>query len=254
MPNRAERRAAERAKNKPQATEAAAPVQEPTEQTFAAAANASEPQPEPKPISEARLKANRANAKLSTGPSTFAGLEAAARNRLAHGLARHNGHFDLLTSEDIFEFEAFKDAMLEEHQPATLTETILVHSLVESHWLANRALRLADACFDPLGHQIVDEKKFALYQRYQTTHTRAFHKALNDLLKLRAEQRKAEIGFEAQKLKQSAEQRAVETLELKKQVFELQKEVVQMKKNRAPAAPPTQADAETSPGVHKMAA
>jgi hypothetical protein len=251
MPNRAARRAAERANNTQQAT--AAPVQEPTEQTFAASANASEPQLEPKPISEARLKANRANAKLSTGPSTFAGLETAARNRLAHGLARHNGHFELLTSENIFEFEAFKDAMLEEHQPTTLTETILVHSMVESHWLANRALRLTDCCFDPFG-QVSDEKKFALYQRYQTTHTRAFHKSLNDLLKLRAEKRKAEIGFEAQKRKQSAEQRAVETMELKKQVFELQKEVVQMKKNRAPAAGPTQTDVETSPGVQKMAA
>ena len=36
--------------------------------------------------------------------------------------------------------------------------------------------------------------------RYKTTHTRAFHKCLNDLLKLRAEKRKAEFGFEAQKV------------------------------------------------------
>jgi hypothetical protein len=50
--------------------------------------------------------------------------------------------------------------------------------------------------------------------------TRAFYKSLHDLLKLRAETRKAEIGFEAQKLKQS---RAVETLELRKQVFKLAK-------------------------------
>jgi hypothetical protein len=35
--------------------------------------------------------------------------------------------------------------------------------------------------------------------RYCTTHTRAFHKSLNDLLKLRSERRKAAIGFEAQK-------------------------------------------------------
>jgi hypothetical protein len=43
---------------------------------------------------------------------------------------------------------------------------------------------------------------FSLYLRYQTTHTRAFHKCLNDLVKLRAERRKTENGFEAQTRKQ----------------------------------------------------
>ncbi|MGI8959895.1 MAG: hypothetical protein ACR2IV_09075, partial [Bryobacteraceae bacterium] len=43
----------------------------------------------------------------------------------------------------------------------------------------------------------------ALYLRYQTTNERAFHKCLNDLLKLRAETRKQEIGFESQTHKQA---------------------------------------------------
>ncbi|MGH9584717.1 MAG: hypothetical protein ACRD4O_17490, partial [Bryobacteraceae bacterium] len=36
----------------------------------------------------------------------------------------------------------------------------------------------------------------ALFLRYQTANDRAFHRCLGDLLKLRAEKRKAEIGFE----------------------------------------------------------
>ena len=70
--------------------------------------------------------------------------------------------------------------------------------MAESHWLANRAQHLQDTCMDPDFGTIINEKMFSLYLRYQTTHTRAFHKSLNDLLKIRAEKRKAEIGFEAQ--------------------------------------------------------
>jgi hypothetical protein len=50
-------------------------------------------------------------------------------------------------------------------------------------------------------------RKFALYIRYQTTNDRAFHRCLNTLLKLKADKRKEEIGFESQKLKGAAEER-----------------------------------------------
>ena len=149
----------------------------------------------------ARLTANRANAKRSTGPTSEAGRKASSQNRTTHGLARHNGFFKLLPTEDPLGFEALKQSLLSEHQPTTETEAILVNSMAESHWLANRAQSLTDSCFDSQTGQIADDKKFSLYLRYQTTHTRAFHKSFNDLLKLRAENRKSEIGFEAQRLK-----------------------------------------------------
>jgi hypothetical protein len=118
-----------------------------------------------------------------------------------HGLARHqNGSFKLVASESQDAFDSFKQALVDEHQPATETESILVNNMVESHWLSQRAQRLQDTCLDSHTGAILDEKQFSLYMRYQTTHTRAFHKSLNDLLKLRAEKRKAEIGFEAQRI------------------------------------------------------
>jgi hypothetical protein len=52
-----------------------------------------------------------------------------------------------------------------------------------------------------------DQKQLALYLRYQTTNERAFHKCLNDLLKLRAERHKQEIGFESQERKRNGEVR-----------------------------------------------
>jgi phosphoserine phosphatase len=73
--------------------------------------------------------------------------------------------------------------------------------MAESHWLAQRASRLQYYSVSPMGGEIKDEKKFLLYQRNQTTHNRAFHKSLGALLKLRAERRKTEVGFEAQKVK-----------------------------------------------------
>ncbi|MGA8028113.1 MAG: hypothetical protein WB992_13295, partial [Bryobacteraceae bacterium] len=56
--------------------------------------------------------------------------------------------------------------------------------------------------------------------RYQTTHDRAFHRCLNQLLKLRAETRRVEIGFESQKKKETDQTRKQELHELR--VFILQ--------------------------------
>ena len=167
-----------------------------------AAARQQVPTPEPgAPFpSLAKLTANRANAQLSTGPSE-ASFPVTSQNRTTHGLARHNGAFRLLPSEDATGFEELKQSLLDEYQPSSVTETILVTTMAESHWLSHRAQRLQDSCFDPETSQIADPKMFSLCLRYQTTHTRAFHKSLNDLLKLRAAKRKEEVGFEAQRIK-----------------------------------------------------
>ena len=168
------------------------------------------PSQSPSTISPARLNANRANAQLSTGPS-LAGRAISCLNHTLHGLARHgNGAFKLLTSEDPVGFEALTQSLLDEHQATTPTELILIHGMAESLWLAQRAQLLQDTCISPDTGEINDEKKSSLYLRYQTTHTRAFHKSLNDLLKLRAEQRKADRGFEAQKHKEEENRRKIE--------------------------------------------
>jgi hypothetical protein len=159
------------------------------------------PFPPLKEISPAKLAANRLNAQKSTGPLSESTRAVSAQNHTLHGLARHrNGNFKLLTSEDPEAFAALKQALETEHSPQTETESILVNTMLESHWLSQRAQRMQDICTNPDSGAIIDEKKFSLYLRYQTTHTRAFHKSLSDLLKLRAERRKAEIGFEAQRI------------------------------------------------------
>jgi hypothetical protein len=76
-------------------------------------------------------------------------------------LARHNGAFVLLSTEDPNGFEALKASLAAEHQPFTETEPILINSMAESHWLANRAQTLQDTCLDPQTGQITHPSLFS---------------------------------------------------------------------------------------------
>jgi hypothetical protein len=153
---------------------------------------------------DAQIAANRANAQHSTGPNTEEGRAASSKNNLRHGFT---GAFMILPWEKREEFEELLAGLRAEHQPTTITETLLVEKMAQSWWLRSRALLLHNSSFG----DSIDQKQLALYLRYQTTHDRNFHKALNELLKLRAERRKAEIGFESQQMKQNrARQQAEE--------------------------------------------
>jgi hypothetical protein len=126
-----------------------------------------------------RRAINRANAQYSTGPRSIAGKLASSRNSLQHGLA--SGTL-IIPGEDPAAFDQLTAALLGEHRPTGDTETLLVHEMARSWWLTQRAIRLQNECFTEGG---IDEKRLALLLRYQTTHERAFHKALDTLLKLK---------------------------------------------------------------------
>ena len=145
----------------------------------------------------AQIAANRANSQLSTGPKTETGKAASSHNRIIHGLATDRTAFSLLPHESPEAYNELLLAFQHEHRPETQTEKVLVEGMARHHWLRDRAEWLETSCFQEDGS--LDEKRLALFMRYRTTHERAFHKSLNDLLKLRAEKRKAEIGFESQK-------------------------------------------------------
>ena len=151
---------------------------------------------------QAQLAANQANAEKSTGPRSEAGKAMSSQNRRTHGLTYHGGTFSVLPCESQADFVHLVADLAGEHQPQTPTESLLVERMAQHQWLRDRALRLQESCFDPDSGQIADQKTFSLYLRYATTHERAFHKCLADLLKLRAEKRKEEIGFESEKRKQ----------------------------------------------------
>lgn len=154
---------------------------------------------------QAQIAANQSNAQQSTGPNTEEGLSISSRNNFRHGLARK---WMLLPEEDPTEFKELFESLRNEHQPSTPTESLLVEQMAQHYWISQRALRLQTTAFENLPE--IDEKKLALYIRYHSTQNRAFHKSLNDLLKLRADKRKAEIGFESQRRKQEEDVRKQE--------------------------------------------
>jgi hypothetical protein len=133
-----------------------------------------------------RAEINRANAQHSTGPRTSEGKLASSRNSLKHGLASAQL---IIPGEDPAAFDALLSALLEEHQPANATEDLLVQEIAQSYWLTQRAIRFQNQCFTPEG---VDEKRLALFLRYQVTHDRAFHEALKTLIQLKKDRA---VGF-----------------------------------------------------------
>jgi hypothetical protein len=130
-------------------------------------------------IRRTRTEINRLNAQRSTGPRTTPGKLASSRNSLKHGLASAQL---IIPGENCSDFDALLSDLLAEHQPANKTEELLVHQIAQSWWLTRRSLRFQNECFTPDG---VDEKRLSLFLRYQTTHERAFHKALNALMRLK---------------------------------------------------------------------
>jgi hypothetical protein len=148
---------------------------------------------------EAQITANRANAEHSTGPKTEEGKAASSQNRTSHGLSTHtyNDIFFLLPHESTEAYSLLRINLLDEHRPETETERLLVDRMAQHHWLRSRAEAFESGCFREDG--TLDDKRLALFMRYRTSHERAFHKCLAELLKLRAEKRKVEIGFESQK-------------------------------------------------------
>ena len=113
----------------------------------------------------------------STGPRTPAGRDRSSQNARTHGLSSLTSVFVLLPGEDPKEWVELVDDLTSEFHPASRTERILVNDMAQSHWLTQRAINLQTS-------HIEDPKAFALYLRYQTTHHRAYYRALKQLLAL----------------------------------------------------------------------
>ena len=113
----------------------------------------------------------------STGPRTPAGKDRSSQNARTHGLSSLTSIFVLLDGEDPNEWVQLVDDLNHEFQPASRTEHILVNDMAQSHWLTQRAINLQTS-------HIEDPKALALYLRYQTTHHRAYFRALKQLMAL----------------------------------------------------------------------
>lgn len=176
-------------------------------------------------ISDRKLAANRANAQLSTGPTSTAGKSIVAQNRIRHGLT---GSFRVLGDESQQEFDYLVETLIDEHAPADSTEAEFIQQMAEALWLSRRSVRLQDACilaleFGNKEEQQAARKDFALFMRYQATHERAFSRYSTELRKRRNERRRVERGFESQKRRAVQESRRQE-LGVYRQATEIRKQ------------------------------
>jgi hypothetical protein len=79
--------------------------------------------------------------------------------------------------------------------------------MAQHYWLSQRAITIQSMALSHDGpFRPGAEQQITTYIRYQAQHERAFRQALHDLLKLRSERRKAEIGFESQKRREQQDQ------------------------------------------------
>jgi hypothetical protein len=148
---------------------------------------------------EAQIIANQQNAQHSTGPTTPEGKAASCMNNFRTGLTGDS--FSVLPWENEADYHTLHSALLAQLDPRGPLERLLIEKMAQHQWLAQRALVLQDMCFQQDVPNCDEEKKLALYLRYQTTHERAYHKYFDQLMKFRSEARKKEIGFESQERK-----------------------------------------------------
>jgi len=93
-------------------------------------------------LSPRRLAARRANAMKSTGPRTPEGMEVARLNALKHGFfACDVVNRELDGPARAEEFNLLLDALLEDFQPESAIERILVDEVAASCWRIRRLLR-----------------------------------------------------------------------------------------------------------------
>ena len=87
----------------------------------------------------AQIKANRNNAKKSTGPRTEEGKNRAAKNALKHGLLARD---TVLPGENPADFDSQLSALEADIQPANSLEFELVRQIADSQWRMRRLTRL----------------------------------------------------------------------------------------------------------------
>jgi hypothetical protein len=96
----------------------------------------------PQVLSPRQIAARRANAKKCTGPRTSDGKAAARFNALKHGFfACDIVNRELDGSARAAEFNSMLDALLEDFQPQSARERILVDEVAASCWRIRRLLR-----------------------------------------------------------------------------------------------------------------
>lgn len=102
-----------------------------------------------KPVSEARLRANRENAKNSTGPKTEEGKSRSSLNATRHGILSQVIH---LPEEDLAAYGEFTSAYVADLKPVGVVETQLANACADLQFRLHRIAACEHNLF-ALGHE-----------------------------------------------------------------------------------------------------
>jgi len=136
-----------------------------------------------------RAATNRANSAHSTGPRTETGKQRSSLNALSHGLTARTA---VLPTEDPDTYQRHIQQFLDEYQPATATETQLVHELANIAWRLNR-IPLLEAellSHNPNPHTLIPT--LATLGLHGSRLSRQFQKGLEQLRDIQEERRRLE--------------------------------------------------------------
>jgi len=128
-------------------------------------------------VSAAKLKANRENAQLSTGPKTEAGKNHSRLNALKHGLLASTVLIAKGRTEESAQFAELLAALDQDLQPVGRLEEMMVEKIAVCWWRQKRALDM-DVELVP-ANQYMDQ-----VLRYETSAQRQLAHAINQLERL----------------------------------------------------------------------
>jgi hypothetical protein len=204
-----------------------------------------------KPVSEAQLNANRANAQHSTGAKTEEGKANSSRNNFRHGLAgltKNESFMLLIPDESKEDYDRSVEAFMDEWKPQTATELDLVLRLASRQWLRRRAIRLQNQ-FVNFDGTISHWDQHALFRRYEATHERGFNRALDDLIRLRRLRMQEQNGFESQRRKNAEHEFKIRSLQNREKLQNLAIQTAELRLKRLEERPAAPKPSKTDPGT-----
>jgi len=126
---------------------------------------------------KAQVKANRQNAKKSTGPKTPEGKAAVSQNAVKHGLFASQ---NVLTSENQADFGLFREKLLEDLNPAGPMQSVLAERIVSLSWRLKRTETIHNQVIDALDPRN-DTSFYAQFKRAQLAGTKQNTESIPDL-------------------------------------------------------------------------
>ena len=103
-----------------------------------------------KVVSDRKIRANRENAKKSTGPVTFEGKQKVSGNAITHALTAERL---VIIGENLEEFHAFKESMFKIYEPIGAYEEEIFIKIVEIKWKLRRVTSIETGIF---GNEILE--------------------------------------------------------------------------------------------------